>query len=142
MSLTPNDVHLKYWQKIYFGRGCKIDESLIRRTICVVSHYNASYNWSCTITWCGAFFLGVCKITMNSPCTTVVKNLPAIAGDTRKAGLTPVLGRSGEGHSNPLQWYFFFLFFSLVNFLRIMSWKVFFPQGIPSVLGFSCIHWH
>ena len=34
----------------------------------------------------------------------MVKNLPANAGDTRKVGLIPGLGRSsGEGNGNPLQ---------------------------------------
>ena len=35
----------------------------------------------------------------------MVKNLPAIAGDIREAGLIPGLGRSpGGGHGNPLQY--------------------------------------
>jgi len=35
----------------------------------------------------------------------VVKNLPANAGDTRDASLTPGLGRfPGEGNGNPLQY--------------------------------------
>jgi len=35
----------------------------------------------------------------------VVKNLPANAGDTRDAGLTPGCGKSPEGgHGNPLQY--------------------------------------
>ena len=38
-----------------------------------------------------------------SPCTLVVKNLPANAGDGRDAGLILVLERSpGGGHGNPL----------------------------------------
>ena len=37
-------------------------------------------------------------------CGTVVKNLPASAGNTRDVGSTPGLGRSpGGGHGNPLQ---------------------------------------
>ena len=36
---------------------------------------------------------------------TVVKNLPAHAGDLRDAGLIPGSGRSpGEGNGNPLQY--------------------------------------
>ena len=39
------------------------------------------------------------------PGGTVVKNLPANAGDTRAKGSIPVLGRSpGEGNGNPLQY--------------------------------------
>ena len=39
------------------------------------------------------------------PGGSVVKNLPAKAGDTRDSGLTPALGRSpGEGNGNPLQY--------------------------------------
>ena len=39
------------------------------------------------------------------PSGSVVKNLPADAGDTRNLGSIPGLGRSpGEGHSNPLQY--------------------------------------
>ena len=35
----------------------------------------------------------------------MVKNLPAIAGDIKDAGLIPGLGRSpGGGHGNPLQY--------------------------------------
>ena len=35
----------------------------------------------------------------------MVKNMPAIAGDIRDAGLIPGLGRSpGGGHGNPLQY--------------------------------------
>ena len=45
---------------------------------------------------------------------TVVKNLPANAGDRRDEGLIPGLGRSaGGGHGNPLQ-YSFFLFFLIL----------------------------
>ena len=43
-------------------------------------------------------------IHMGFPGGTVVKNLPANAGDTRDAGLIPGLGRSpGIGNGNPLQ---------------------------------------
>ena len=39
------------------------------------------------------------------PVGSVVKKLPANAGDTRDAGLIPGSGRSpGEGHGNPLQY--------------------------------------
>ena len=39
------------------------------------------------------------------PCGSVVKNLPANAGDVRHTGSTPGLGRSpGGGHGNPLQY--------------------------------------
>ena len=39
------------------------------------------------------------------PGGSVVKNLPASAGDTRDAGLTPGLGKSpGGGHGSPLQY--------------------------------------
>ena len=39
------------------------------------------------------------------PGGTVVKNLPANAGDTRDAGLIPGSGRfPGEGNGNPLQY--------------------------------------
>ena len=39
------------------------------------------------------------------PGGTVVKNLPANAGDERDTGLIPGLGRSpGEGRGNPLQY--------------------------------------
>ena len=35
----------------------------------------------------------------------MIKNLPANAGDTGEAGLTPGLGRSpGDGNGNPLQY--------------------------------------
>ena len=38
------------------------------------------------------------------PGGSVVRNLPANAGDARDAGSVPGLGRSpGGGHSNPLQ---------------------------------------
>ena len=41
---------------------------------------------------------------MNLPDGTVVKNLPANAGDARDVGLIPELGRSpGVGNGNPLQ---------------------------------------
>ena len=37
--------------------------------------------------------------------TSVVKNLPASAGDIRNGGLIPGLGKSpGGGHGNPLQY--------------------------------------
>ena len=39
------------------------------------------------------------------PCGSVVKNLPANAGDVRHTGSTPGLGRSpGGGHGSPLQY--------------------------------------
>ena len=39
------------------------------------------------------------------PGDSVVKNLPANAGDARDSGLIPGLGRSpGEGNGNPLQY--------------------------------------
>ena len=39
------------------------------------------------------------------PSGTVVKNLPANAGDIRDTGLVPELGRSpGEGNGNPLEY--------------------------------------
>ena len=42
-------------------------------------------------------------IHMGFPGGTVVKNLPANAGDTRDAGLIPGLGRSpGIGNGNPV----------------------------------------
>ena len=42
---------------------------------------------------------------MGSPGGTVVKNLPANAGDTRDSGLISGLGRSpGVGNGNPLQY--------------------------------------
>ena len=41
---------------------------------------------------------------MGPPDGTVVKNLPASAGDVRDVGLIPGSGRSpGEGNGNPLQ---------------------------------------
>ena len=43
---------------------------------------------------------------MGFPGGTVVKNLPASAGDTRDTGSIPVSGRSpGGGYGNPLQYY-------------------------------------
>ena len=42
---------------------------------------------------------------MDFPCGTLVKNLPANAGDSEDAGLIPGLGRSsGKGNGNPLQY--------------------------------------
>jgi len=42
---------------------------------------------------------------LGSPGGTVVKNLPANAGDTRDSGLISGLGRSpGVGNGNPLQY--------------------------------------
>ena len=42
---------------------------------------------------------------MGFPDGSVVKNLPANAGDARDPGLIPGLGRSpGEGNSTPLQY--------------------------------------
>ena len=42
---------------------------------------------------------------MGFPGGSVVKNLPANAGDAADAGLIPVLGRSpGGGNDNPLQY--------------------------------------
>ena len=42
---------------------------------------------------------------MGYPGDTVVKNLPANAGDARDMGLIPGLGRSpGGGYGNPLQY--------------------------------------
>ena len=39
------------------------------------------------------------------PCGSVVKNLPANAGDARDEGLIPGSGKSpGEGNGNPLQY--------------------------------------
>ena len=43
------------------------------------------------------------KSSMCHPGGTVVKNLPANAGDARDTGLIPGPGRSSEGNSNPLQ---------------------------------------
>ena len=56
-----------------------------------------------------SFSLGklICFVinTMGFPGGTVVKNLPANAGDARDAGLIPGLGRSpGAGNGNPLQY--------------------------------------
>ena len=45
----------------------------------------------------------VCEL-WDFPCGTVVKNLPANAGDTRDSGFIPGSGRSpGVGNGNPLQ---------------------------------------
>ena len=53
------------------------------------------------------------KSSMCHPGGTVVKNLPANAGDARDTGLIPGLGRSsGVGNGNPLQHSY------LVNFQR------------------------
>ena len=42
---------------------------------------------------------------MGFPCGSVVKNLPANAGDTGVSDSAPGLGRSpGEGNGNPLQY--------------------------------------
>ena len=42
---------------------------------------------------------------MDFPCGTVVKELPANAGDSKDAGSIPGSGRSsGEGNGNPLQY--------------------------------------
>ena len=41
--------------------------------------------------------------SIDFPVGSVIKNLPASAGDARNAGSTPVLGRSpGGGNGNPL----------------------------------------
>ena len=60
--------------------------------------------------WCAAV-RGVANswtyiyIYQGFPGGTVVKNLPANAGDERDTGLIPGLGRSpGEGRGNPLQY--------------------------------------
>ena len=43
------------------------------------------------------------NLSVGTPGGSVVKNLPANAGDARDAGLTPGLGSSlGEGNGNPL----------------------------------------
>ena len=48
----------------------------------------------------------------------VVKNLPAIAGDTREEGLIPGLGRSPRGgYGSPLQ------YSCLKNYMDIGAWK-------------------
>ena len=50
-------------------------------------------------------FLIVTMVTTGLPKCSVVKNLPASAGDTGDVGLTPGLGRSsGEGNCTPLQY--------------------------------------
>ena len=50
-----------------------------------------------------ALFLSV--VHLGFPGTSVVKNLPATAGNLRDKGLIPGLGRSpGGGHGNPLQY--------------------------------------
>ena len=47
----------------------------------------------------------LCRQGWGFPGVSEVKNLPAIAGDTRDAGSIPGLGRSpGGGHGNPLQY--------------------------------------
>ena len=49
--------------------------------------------------------MGEANAYLNFPGDSVVKNLPANAGDTRDTGLTPGPGRSpGVGNSNPLQY--------------------------------------
>ena len=59
--------------------------------------------------------LSLCSVL--SRCT-VVKNLPAKAGDARDTGLIPGLGRSpGEGNGNPLQYSF------LENSMERGSWR-------------------
>ena len=58
-------------------------------------------------------------ICMGFPSGSVVKNPPANAGDVRDAGLIPGLGRSpGGGHGNPLQYFFFLIFFWCGPFLK------------------------
>ena len=45
------------------------------------------------------------ELAIHNAGDTVVKNLPASAGDTRDTGLIPGLGRSlEEGNDNPLQY--------------------------------------
>ena len=52
------------------------------------------------------------------PGGSVVKNLPAKAGDVRDPGLIPGLGRSpGGGHGNPLQ------YSCLGNFMDSRAWQ-------------------
>ena len=49
------------------------------------------------------YMLGYIIFEQDSPGGTVVKNLPAIAGDPRDLGLIPGVGRSsGVGNGNPL----------------------------------------
>ena len=49
------------------------------------------------------------RITYGLPDGLVVRNLPAIAGDTGDASSIPELGRSPqEGNDNPLHYSFFF----------------------------------
>ena len=51
--------------------------------------------------------IGYYKISRDSPGGSVVKNLPAIAGDTGDLCSIPGLGRSpGGGNHNPLQYSF------------------------------------
>ena len=46
-----------------------------------------------------------CIYSLGFPCGSVVKNLPANAGDIRDVGSVPVLGRSpGVEDGNPLQY--------------------------------------
>ena len=50
-----------------------------------------------------SFYIGVEPVGF--PGSSVVKNLPANAGDIRDVGLIPVSGKSpGEGHGYPLQY--------------------------------------
>ena len=50
-------------------------------------------------------FAGGYQESMGFPGGTMVKNLPAIAGNTREAGSIPGLGKSpGVGNSNALQY--------------------------------------
>ena len=52
------------------------------------------------------------RITYGLPDGLVVRNLPAIAGDTGDASSIPELGRSPqEGNDNPLHYSFFFIYF-------------------------------
>ena len=65
------------------------------------------------------------KVHLGFPGSTVVKNLPASAGDAREAGSIPGSGRSpGGGNGNPLQYSW------LENLMDRRSWRAT-VQGVP-----------
>ena len=64
------------------------------------------------------------RVRNGFPGGTVVKNLPANAGDVRDAGLIPGLGRfSGGGNGNPLQ------YSCLENSMNRVAWWGYNPWG-------------
>ena len=103
---TKEQLHSSVKKTVYMSRSLKLafyiwkNSQWEKRTVLQKTMRKKNYS-----SWVTSVTVYMCVCVLGFPGGSMVKNLPASAGDTRDMGSVPGSGRTpGGGHCNPLQY--------------------------------------